>query len=221
MSRATAGLALAIGAADVVLAATGPRWARWVTKPALVPAVALAVRATGRRPTPALGAALAGSWAGDVALLTGSEAGFLGGVGSFAAAHAAYLSAIRAVPARPTAEPGAVVDLVFGAVAVGAGAVLWRRLDTPKDRALRLPVLGYTALVTGMGAAAVRAGLRQGGPAGRALAAGGALFVVSDGLVAVEHFGGRPRPAVSAAVMATYGTAQALLAAALSRPAPR
>jgi uncharacterized membrane protein YhhN len=77
-------------------------------------------------------------------------------------------------------------------------------------------VLGYAALVTGMGAAAVRAALRTPGPAGRALAAGGTLFVVSDGLVAATLFGSGRRRAADAAVMATYAAAQALLAAALT-----
>ena len=103
---------------------------------------------------------------------------------------------------------------VFGAVLTGAGTVLWRRLDT--ERPLRVPVLGYATLVTGMGAAAVRAAVRTPGPAGRALAAGGTLFVVSDGLVAATMFGDRRRPAAEAAVMATYAAAQALLVTALT-----
>jgi uncharacterized membrane protein YhhN len=81
-------------------------------------------------------------------------------------------------------------------------------------------VLGHAALVTGMGAAAVRAALRTSDPAGRLLAAGGALFVVSDGLLATTLVGARRRWPAEAAVMATYAAAQALLAAALTdRPA--
>jgi uncharacterized membrane protein YhhN len=198
-----------------------------VTKPAVVPAIALAVRSGGGRPSKTLGAALAGSWVGDVALLSRSDAGFLGGVGGFAVAHLAYLAEIRrrppagGPPVGPSAAGGPpagerVAAGVFGAVFAGTAAVLWRRLDTPAERRLRVPVLGYAALVTGMGAAATRAGLRAGGPAGRALAVGGAAFVVSDGLVALTRFGGRRRPAVEAAVMVTYAAAQALLAAALA-----
>jgi uncharacterized membrane protein YhhN len=100
---------------------------------------------------------------------------------------------------------------VGGAVWAAAGHVLWRRLDTADDRRLRVPVLGYAALVTAMGAAAVRVGRRTSNPA---LAAGGVLFVVSDGLVAASLFG-RRRPAVDSAVMLTYAAAQALLARAL------
>ena len=214
-----------MAAADAGLAAAGARRARWVTKPAVVPAVALAARSGGRSPSRALGAALTGSWAGDVALLSRSEGGLLGGVGGFAAAHVAYLAEIsRFAAATASAAHGPVgsgrregaVLAAYGGVLAAAGAVLWRRLDTPDERRLRVPVLGYAALVTGLGAAATRAGLRRGGPAGRALAAGGTTFVVSDGLVALSHFGGRRRPAVEAAVMVTYAAAQVLLAAALT-----
>ena len=159
--------------------------------------------------------ALAASWAGDVALLSRSDAGLLGGVGSFAAAHVAYVTAIRR---RYPAPPDARVAAAAGTVLATAGTVLWRRLDTDERRRLRLPVLGYAALVVAMGATAVRAGLHHGD---RALAAGGALFVLSDTLVAAGVFGGRRRPAREAAVMVTYASAQALLAGALGGAAGR
>jgi uncharacterized membrane protein YhhN len=212
-----------------------------VTKPAVVPAIALAARSGGRPPA-AVDAALVGSWVGDVALLSRSDAGLLGGIGGFAAAHLAYLAGTRRFAATSVGRPPAAGQHTAGprhtaphhtaggrrsgrvaagayAAAFGAAAtLLWRRLDTPADRRLRVPVVGYAALVTGMGATATRAGRRRGGPRGRALAAGGAMFVVSDGLVALSHFGGRRRPAVEAAVMMTYAAAQALLAGALTEP---
>jgi uncharacterized membrane protein YhhN len=197
--RGSSGVAAAVAVADAVLAGSGARRARWLTKPALVPAIAAAT--PGRPPALALGA----SWAGDVALLSRSEAGLLGGIAGFAVAHAAYLARIRPQGLGVEAAAGA-------AVWAAAGHVLWRRLDTDAERRLRIPVLGYAALVTAMGAAAVRAGRRRHSPA---LAAGGVLFVVSDGLVAASLFGPR-RPAVDAAVMATYAAAQALLARALA-----
>ncbi|HEY6746313.1 MAG TPA: lysoplasmalogenase family protein [Mycobacteriales bacterium] len=211
------GLAAAVAVADVLLAGSRAPWARrarWVTKPALVPAIAAAVPA--RPPALALGA----SWAGDVALLSRSDAGLLGGIAGFAVAHAAYLTRIFGLgPAgsdRPDPAGPAIrwpVEAAAGAaVWAAAGHVLWRRLDTDAERRLRLPVLGYAALVTAMGAAAVRAGRRRRDPA---LAAGGVVFVVSDGLVAASLFGPQ-KPAVDAAVMATYAAAQTLLARALA-----
>ena len=253
--RAAWSAALAIAAADSALAAGGARRARWVTKPALVPAIALAARSGGMRPSRTLDVALAGSSAGDVALLSRSEAGLLGGVGGFALAHFAYLAEIRrrasappssapappgdraidagapggpatdaSAPGGPAADAGAagrVATGAFAAVFAGAAAVLWRRLDTPAERRLRGPVVGYAALVTGMGAAAVRTGLRAGGPGGRALALGGATFVVSDALVALRQFGPRRSRVVEAAVMVTYAAAQALLVKSLAPPGHR
>lgn len=236
-------MAAAVAVLDAALAGAGASRARWVTKPLVVPAIAAAT--PGRPPAPALAA----SWAGDVALLSRSDAGLLGGIGAFAIAHAAYLAAIRrhrpAPPAPPApagsapaapggsappapggsapAAPGTgaarrvagavgVEGAVAGAVWAGAGHVLWRQLDTDEERRLRVPVLGYAALVTAMGAAAVRTGRRTSNPA---LAAGGTLFVISDGLVAASLFGPK-RKAVDAAVMLTYAAAQALLARALA-----
>jgi uncharacterized membrane protein YhhN len=221
--RWASAVAVAVAVTDTALAGSRASWARparRLTKPALIPAVAVAVRARGGRPSRPVALALAGSWAGDVALLSRSDAGLLGGVGGFAVAHLAYLTEIRRrhpAPAPARRGPETAAGVVFGAVFAGSAAVLWRRLDTAEERRLRLPVLGYAALVTAMGAAAVRGGLRTAGPAGRALATGGALFVISDGLVAATRFGSRRRRPVEAAVMATYAAAQALLAGALAR----
>lgn len=215
-------VAVGVAVVDAALAAGSAPWmrrARWVTKPAVVPAIAAAVHAGGGRPDPALRTALVASWAGDVALLSTRDAGFLAGVTGFAAAHLAYLQAIRSTDTAPprTGSSERLVGGVFAVTGVGSGLALWRRLGAPGERRLRGPVLGYAALVSTMGAAAARTGLRSGDRTGRALAAGGALFVLSDGLVALSHFGRHRRPAVDAAVMATYATAQALLATALTR----
>jgi len=215
------GAAAAVAVVDSVLAAAPRRFrrARLVTKPALLPAIAVAARAHGRRPSRPLAVALGASWVGDVALLSRSEPALLGGVAGFAVAHVGYLAEIRRRFPGPTPQPaGAAVAAGAGAVLAGAGTVLWRQLAGDSRR---VPVLGYAALVTAMGATAVRAGLRTPGPPGRALAAGGVLFVVSDGLVATALFGSRRRPAVEAAVMATYAAAQALLTTALTDHSPR
>lgn len=207
-------VAVAVAVADSALAGSPgawPRAARMVTKPAVVPAIA----ATRGRPSGPLAVALAGSWVGDVVLLSRSDAGLLGGVGSFAVAHVAYLTAIRR---RYPTPPDATVTAAAGVVLAATGTVLWRRLDTDDQRGLRLPVLGYAALVIAMGATAVRGGLHHGD---RALAAGGALFVLSDTLVAASVFGERRNRTREAAVMVTYAAAQALLTSALGGGAGR
>ena len=203
-------------AADTVAAAAGARRWRWLTKPALMPLLAAATGPRAPRP------ALAGSWAGDVALLGTGDAPLAAGIGGFAAAHVAYLRALRALrPDRPVTGEW-VSAAGFAAAAIAATAAIAPRLaDRP---ALRVPVGAYAALVTAMGHAALVTGLRRRDARGRALAAGGVLFVVSDAFVALSLFGGphggRRAVAVEAGVMATYAGAQALLAAAIAADRP-
>jgi len=203
----------AVAIADTIAAAAGARRLRLVTKPVLMPLLAFAVGPRAPR------AALGGAWAGDVALLGSGDVALAGGIGGFAAAHLAYLRELRALRLAEAPVPGERVSAaVFGAAATAASVAIAPRLaDRPL---LRGPVAAYAALVTAMGHGAVVAGLRRRDARGRALAAGGALFVVSDGLVALSLFGGprsaRSAAAVEAGVMMTYTAAQALLAVALA-----
>jgi uncharacterized membrane protein YhhN len=82
----------------------------------------------------------------------------------------------------------------------GLNAYLWPR--TGKDR---IPVLVYSAALLGTALMALDTG-------DRAVAAGGALFLVSDGLLALEKFGDVHLPMHEGVVMATYTSGQALLA---------
>jgi uncharacterized membrane protein YhhN len=78
-------------------------------------------------------------------------------------------------------------------------AYLWPR--TGKDR---LPVLAYSTALLAMSLAALDSGSQR-------TAAGGALFLLSDTLLALEKFAGFQLPAHEGVVMATYTTAQVLL----------
>lgn len=80
----------------------------------------------------------------------------------------------------------------FGAL----NAYLWKR--TGKDR---IPVIVYSAALLAMSLTA----LDSGWPA---TAVGGALFLVSDALLALEKFGGLHVPAHEGLVMATYTSAR-------------
>jgi uncharacterized membrane protein YhhN len=77
---------------------------------------------------------------------------------------------------------------------------LWKR--TGRDR---IPVIAYSAALLAMSLTALDSGSPR-------TATGGALFLVSDGLLALEKFGGMHLPAGEGWVMATYTSAQALLA---------
>jgi uncharacterized membrane protein YhhN len=79
-------------------------------------------------------------------------------------------------------------------------AYLWKR--TGKDR---IAVITYSAALLAMSLTALDAGSPK-------TAVGGSLFLVSDALLALEKFGGLHLPASEGLVMATYTSAQALLA---------
>jgi len=184
---------VALAAADTLLAATGRDLLRWMTKPLLMP-----VLVVGRdRPTQR---ALACGGAGDVALLGGSEIAFTAGLVSFLAGHLAWIVALRQRPGggRLRAMPALAAPhlAAFGVL----NAYLWKR--TGKNR---IPVIVYSTALLAMALAALDSGSPR-------TAAGGALFLVSDSLLAVEKFGGLHLPAHDGLVMATYTSAQALLA---------
>ena len=185
---------LAVAAADTALAAAGCRRARWLTKPLLMP---LLLVGRDRRTQVALG--LCG--AGDVALMGTGPAAFTAGLGCFLAGHLAWVPALRARGAGGLLRRQPVLGLPVVAASAGLNVYLWGR--TGSDR---LPVLAYSAVLTGMALVAVDTGRA-------ATATGGALFVVSDTLIALERFGGVRLPLHEGWVMVTYATAQALLSA--------
>jgi uncharacterized membrane protein YhhN len=156
------------------------------------------------RPRSLLLAALALSWLGDVLPNAAhGDTAFLLMVGPFLLAQAAYVTAF--CPDRRRVRPLTV------AAYVAALAVLVA-ICAPHAGSMLGPVLVYGAMLTAM--AVLSTGL------GRLAGLGGAVFFVSDGLIALGHFAGHPDgTAGSVAVMATYGVGQALLAAGVLRRA--
>jgi uncharacterized membrane protein YhhN len=184
---------VALVAADTFLAATGRDRQRRLTKPLLMPTLMIGRdRATQR--------ALALGWAGDMALPGTSDAAFMAGLASFLASHLAWIAVLgqRHTGGRLRARPALAAPHIaaFGAL----NAYLWKR--TVKDR---LPVIVYSTALLAMSLAALDRGSAK-------TAAGGALFLVSDALLALEKFGDLHLPAHEGLVMATYASAQALLA---------
>jgi uncharacterized membrane protein YhhN len=207
-TRALAGLYAALGVANSASAAKRFRAGEWATKPLLMPVLAaFTLVAAGDREEdmrlPAAGMALSGL--GDLALL-GSESWFVPGMGAFAAAHACYVTAL----AREGAARGVRPRVAAGYAALWAVliAILWRRLGT-----LRFPVAAYSLLLVAM---AVLASGRN-----REAGVGGALFVVSDALIACGVAGINAVPRQESAIMPTYIAAQFLLAAGFLRPQGR
>jgi uncharacterized membrane protein YhhN len=203
-----AGLYAALGTANCVSAAKRYRAGEWATKPLLMPVLAaFALAAAGDRGKdmrlPAAGMALSGL--GDTVLLGAetSEGWFVPGMGAFAAAHACYITALASGGAAGGVRPRVAAG--YAALWAVLIAVLWRRLGS-----LRVPVAAYSLLLVSM---AVLASGRN-----RAAAAGGALFVISDALIACGLAGISAVPRQEAAVMPTYVAAQFLLAAGFLRP---
>jgi uncharacterized membrane protein YhhN len=190
--RATAAF-VALAVLDSCLAATGRDRQRRLTKPLLMPALMV-----GRdRPTQR---ALALGGVGDVALLGSSDAAFMAGLGSFLLSHLAWIVVLRKRPGggRLRARPALAAPYV--AAFAGLNAYLWKR--TGKDR---VPVIVYSAALLTMSLTALDSGSSRA-------TAGGALFLVSDSLLALEKFGDVHLPGHEGLVMATYTSAQALLA---------
>ncbi len=184
----------ALAAADALLAATGHDRSRRLSKPLLMPLLSWQRDAPTRR-------ALVLGGVGDVALLSSSETAFRAGLGSFLVGHGAWVRALRGRPGGGRVQRRPALAVPYAVALVGFNAFLWGR--TGRDR---IPVLVYSAALTATAVAA----LDTGDP--RA-ALGGALFLGSDGLLALERFAGVHLPAHEGLVMSSYTAAQALLAA--------
>lgn len=178
-----------------------------VCKPLLMPLLAgyavLARRAPrGASPTRdgvpgLLIAALLFGWGGDTLLLFGTELAFLAGMASFAAGHVCYLT-LFARYGRARAHTAAL-GLGYAVTLIGTVALLWP--DLPAD--LRIPVAGYSLLLTAMAFRSVRLGPVAG--------VGGALFLLSDTLIATGVADWPQLPAPDFWIMLTYVAAQFLL----------
>jgi uncharacterized membrane protein YhhN len=152
---------------------------------------------------------LAGLWlslVGDIALLWPQQ-GFVPGLVAFLIAHVLYLVAFTREH-RFAAQPAALA-----AYALIAGAILsflWR--DIPPG--LRIAVAAYVFALTAMAAQAAVVALRAQGDElrrARGLMIGGALFMVSDTVLAINRFA-LPLPAAGLWILATYWAAQWLIA---------
>lgn len=146
--------------------------------------------------------ALGCSWLGDtIPRFLDGDPGFFGMLGSFLGAQLAYSIAFwprrhRSLLVRPLAV------LPYLLVAVGVVA-----LSAPGAGALLPAVMVYAAVLCAMALLATGLGTLGG--------IGGAVFVVSDSLIALDAFGALSLPAHSVWVMATYLAAQVMLVLAV------
>ncbi|MEV8313287.1 lysoplasmalogenase [Streptomyces sp. NPDC059900] len=181
---------------DLTALLAGSDTAHTIFKPLLMPLLAGCVLAV-RGPRLLIAALLFG-WGGDTLLLLDADPAFLAGMGSFAAGHVCYLTLFKR-HGSPRARGGWLVAAYATALIVTV-VLLWP--DLPAD--MRGPVAGYSLLLTAMAWAAGRTGLTT--------AVGGALFLLSDTLIAtgIAEWPQAPRPDFW--IMLTYIAAQFLLA---------
>ncbi|MFD3996698.1 lysoplasmalogenase [Streptomyces sp. NPDC058583] len=188
------GLATAV---DLISLLAGAELGHQIAKPLLMPLLA-AYAVTRGAPKP-LTLALLFGWGGDVLLLSDADWAFLVGMGSFAAGHVCYLVLFG----RRRTSPA--LGALYAAALVGTVLLLWP--DLPAE--LRIPVAGYSLLLTAMAYRSSALGLLAG--------LGGALFLLSDTLIATGVAEWPQLPAPDFWVMATYVAAQYLLTAGALR----
>ncbi len=197
LTRALAAAFLLAAAVDLGSLLAGADTGHLIAKPLLMPLLA-AYAATLGAPRLLLAALLLG-WGGDVLLLLDGDAAFLAGMGSFALGHLCYL----ALFGRRRTSPA--LGALYAAALAGTLTALWP--DLPAD--LRIPVAGYSLLLA---ATACRAG-----SLGVLAGTGGALFLLSDTLIATGIAGRPALPAPDFWVMLTYLAAQSLLTTGILR----
>ncbi|WP_043843051.1 lysoplasmalogenase [Amycolatopsis taiwanensis] len=190
--------------AHIALSDGGVQVAGWITKPMLMPVLAVFTWLVGRAAVerPALRLPLAGilfGGAGDTALM-GEGIWFIVGMGCFAIGHLCYLAAMRQRGAHRGVRRATVAG--YAVVWVVLLVLTWSGLGD-----LLVPVIAYSLLLVTM--AVVASGLPRPG------AIGGALFVISDGFIALSLANVQLFPHQSWIVMPTYVVAQFLLAVAL------
>ncbi|MEJ3745882.1 lysoplasmalogenase family protein [Actinomycetes bacterium KLBMP 9797] len=198
-SQHAAVLYAALGAVHVAAAAVGSTWVDAVTKPLLIPALALyaiaAHREHGARVSHRLLLSLALACAGGVALKVDSPAGLIVGMGFFLAAYTIYVvEFVRSGAAgRLRRWPRCLVPIGYGTAVTAVMAWLWQGL---RRSGVALPMAGYAALMALMASTATTWGWRVG--------LGGSLLVASDTLIGIHLAEAADVPGRSALVMATY-----------------
>ncbi len=183
---------------------------QWLLAPTL--AVGLALAHPRPRPRMLRWALVALAWCflGDFlpSVVPGSVR-FLAMVGAFLVAQLAWITAFA--PWRRQALAGRRRWAVAAYVIV---AVVLLAVCLPQTATLAVPVVGYAAALATMATLAL-------GP-NRWTATGGALFLVSDSLIALQTFTPAPLPiSLELPIMATYAAALALLAWGVHRAAAR
>jgi uncharacterized membrane protein YhhN len=212
-SRQAAVLYAALGAVHVAGRAIDNDVVDGITKPLLMPVLALyavaAHRERGGRISRRLLLSLALAWAGDVTLQLGGTVALIVGMVFFALAYGIY--AVEFIRTGAFRRRRRWLYLAgYGAAAAGALAWLWPGLS---ERGVAWPMAGYGALMALMATTATSWGWRVG--------VGGGLLIASDTLIGVGLAETVDVPGRAALVMAMYLLGQALVVAGWAARAAR
>jgi uncharacterized membrane protein YhhN len=179
-----------------------------VSQALLMPALAAFVATATRWPRGHLVrwsvVALGASWLGDsLPALLADDTAFLVMVGCFLVAQVAYIVAFAPDASRSVLRRRPLALLGYGAVLVGLLA-----LCAPHAGTMLVPVAVYGGCLIAMAVLSTGVSALAG--------VGGAVFVVSDSLIALDHFvPGWHLPGQDVWVMVTYLVGQALIAVAV------
>lgn len=203
MSRVLIGCYLVLAAADLVAVAGSVRWLEFVTKPLLMPVLAVVLLAALGRRAGAVGpvllvVGLVFACGGDVALLFSGQVAFLVGMALFLVMQLAYAGSFVAAGALSRLRGRWWVPVLYAVAWVAGTAFVATRLALPMTVALAVYGLALFSMAS---LAAGRDGL---------LGLGGLVFAVSDVLIGLGaaglDFAGR-----DLVVMVTYVVAQAVI----------
>ncbi|MFI5210536.1 MAG: lysoplasmalogenase [Gemmatimonadales bacterium] len=190
----------------------GPPWQVYLFKPLTI-AILLLLAATGTSPHGpryqlAIVAGLSCSLVGDVMLMLPGDR-LVPGLAAFLVAHLAYLVAFASgIPF------GSAPALLIPLLLIGA---LLLRLLWPGLGSYRGPVLAYTVAILLMVWSALGRNSVAPGTGALLAAAGAALFMLSDSILALNRFR-RPFPGAQVAIMTSYVAAQAMIALSVGMP---
>jgi|CXWK01.1.fsa_nt_gi uncharacterized membrane protein YhhN len=159
----------------------------------------------------AVAAGLVFSTAGDIFLMLPRDR-FVAGLASFLVAHLCYVWAFSlGVPIA--------ANMLFWLPYFAAGGVVAALIWPGLKPALRGPVLVYVVVIAIMASQATERWYALGSGTALAAAMGAGLFVVSDGVLAIDRFR-QPFRAARALTLATYWAAQLLIALSVSAEFP-
>lgn len=195
-----------VSAANIVAAASANTTLEWLTKPLLMPLLALwlwrAARGTSR-PVGGVVAALLFSAAGDIALLNDGDLWFLAGMALFLGAHICYITTFIRHGALGRLRRWPLICVPVGVAVLLAGALVWLWPGLAAI-GLAVPMTAYGLALATTAATSSAFGWRTG--------LGGLLFLTSDLLIAVDVADAAELPGPPIWVMLTYLAAQTLLA---------